>query len=533
MKVDRIATNVLGTTTNIKSNNKVCPKTIEKSAPASASSALDSAGRAMVAMGKTEKKEIVNPDKILIDVQEYVKNLDDPIQKAKAKDLIKAIKKAIEKKEFDNLNYVQDALEVLNKGKKYKTLETYAKKLSKKYSENGGIYTKNALNELLETFFDEKIETRVDDDGKVLADVAGCGSFSARAKGADSVLSKLRNKVIDLKEAVPKNEVEAGYLIGDAQGIRLNLDPLDFSGLNDAQLSKKVDEIVDFYKKGNTAKNITIDELEKNKAQFPDFIRGEKVDSKAEKLFLEALSYSQTQPYIEKLCQAIKSGKIRITEINNYSAKDGVPYLNSTQVEKIKEAYEIWYKSTKVSGANGYEIFNKDTSEEYMFQNGVKFKADLPIISTTINDTSSEKFKKAIKANGYTAAQFNLVSQDGFQEEFQLRGKAVDKIAESEHIVYDVKSEKDTVLHPIYDKIKATINKLKEKDENLDCYNKYYREVFMAQRKQELGIKATVPNLKDYVNFDNLDEEDYKLLDITGINALHEKVEEMKEQKQL
>ena len=100
----------------------------------------------MVAQGKTEKKEIINPDKILSCVQEYVKTLDDPIQKAKAKDLIKAIKRAIEKKEFDSLNYVQDALEVLNKGEKYKTLETYAKKLSEKYSENGGIYTKNALN---------------------------------------------------------------------------------------------------------------------------------------------------------------------------------------------------------------------------------------------------------------------------------------------------------------------------------------------------------------------------------------------------
>ena len=533
MEIDKIATNVLGATSNTKTNKKVSSKTIEKSAPASASEGLESYGRAMVFMGKSKQKETQDIDKVLSDVQNYVEKLDNPVSRAKAKDLIKAIKTAIDKKEFDRLSNVQDALDVLNKGEKYKTLETYAKKLSEKYSENDGIYIKNALNELLETFFDEKIETRVDENGKVLADIVGCGSFSARSKEADSILSKLRNKIVDLKAPMPKNQNEANLLIGDAQGIRLNLDPLDFSGLDDAQLSKKTDEIVDFYKKGNGAKDKTIEALEGLKVQFPDFVKGKKVDSKAEKLFLEALTFSRTQQYVEKLCEAIKSGKIRITEINNYSAKDGVPYLNSTQIERIKEAYETWYNSVKVSGAEGYRLFKENTKEEYMFQNGIKFKADLPIISTTIDDKNSHKYEKAIKQNGYTATQFNLVTKDGFQEEFQLRGKAVDTIAESEHIVYDVKSEKDTVVHPIYDKIKATISKMKEKDENLDCYNRYYRAVFMAKRKQELGISVQMPNLRDYVNFDNLDDEDYELLDIKGIAQLHDKVEELKKKKEI
>ena len=47
------------------------------------------------------------------------------------------------------------------------------------------------------------------------------GAVSIRSKGEGSVVSKIRNKILNLKSIFPQSESAAGSMIGDAHGIRI------------------------------------------------------------------------------------------------------------------------------------------------------------------------------------------------------------------------------------------------------------------------------------------------------------------------
>ena len=86
----------------------------------------------------------------------------------------------------------------------------------------------------------------------------------------------------------------------------------------------------------------------------------------------------------------LKTGKnitpLKITELNNYTGADGIPYFTDSQIAQIKEMQAVT--------GNYFDIITRPES--------ARFKGALTPLEN-----------KAIKASGYTTAQFNAVLKDG------------------------------------------------------------------------------------------------------------------------
>ena len=130
----------------------------------------------------------------------------------------------------------------------------------------------------------------------------------------------------------------------------------------------------------------------------------------------------------------LKTGKnitpLKITELNNYTGADGIPYFTDSQIAQIKEMQAVT--------GNYFDIITRPET--------ARFKGALTPLEN-----------KAIKASGYTTAQFNAVLKDGSLAEIQIRGKG--PFGEVEHIAYDSRQGKNTLSH-VYDDYKDAVKKL-------------------------------------------------------------------------
>ena len=457
------------------------------------------------------------------DIKSYLSSLGTEDSKTVLKSLGKL------KPDEINLDRLNIAIDILNEGETITQLKGYAKEISEEYS--SGTYTIDTMLEIYDALeIKPDGEFVKDNDGIYHSQAEGFGSITGRAKGNDSVYSKLRNKMLKLGSDLPTSVQEAKTLIGDAQGTRLVLNSIDTISPNAFEQSEIIKS-----KLPNQSERVLFTEYLAGKT---DGISGELLEKfeSIQNIGLQELSDSQTQTFVDGLSNAIESGSIRITEVHNYYGENSVPYLSESQLTQIENAYNNWYQNmlkTADTPQSNYRIMQetrKDGSEiEYLYdvESGAKFYQSL-IVETEA------------KQSGYTAAQFNLVNQYNQLEELQFRGAKLDELAEIEHIVYDIKSNKDTVSGVEYDAVRQVINKLQNSTQKradgktaMDEYNEYFSAVYKSSRLNEFGAKAKEPNIyEDYPLLKELfTKEELYQISKEGLEELHQQIKKSKESK--
>ncbi len=224
-------------------------------------------------------------------------------------------------------------------------------------------------------------------------------------------------------------------------------------------------------------------------------------------LVLDDVSDAQIQLLVDYLSDGVSNGKIKFLAIDNYKGKDITPYFNSDNLDAIHEAVKSRNMDLKQFEGSG-----------------------------TWNDL------KSIKPSGYTTTQINVKYKDGSLGEFQIRGKGVHKLADVEHIPYDLRKSKDLsagnhLLRKLYTPLEKYVKLLS--NEGYDEYNSYLNALYKYYRKLETGhTNLTQPQIKDYLKsspakliqsekelsaielqkaYDNI----IKMLDINKIEKLH------------
>ena len=184
-------------------------------------------------------------------------------------------------------------------------------------------------------------------------------------------------------------------------------------------------------------------------------------------------SQEATDKIVKNLVKKIEEKELQITSIRNYRGTYTEPYFCQKHIDLITEA------NRKAGNKN------------------------IKILDGT----------NAIKENGYTAGHITVITKDKLNVELQIKGKLVNKIDESTHIIHDLFVAKDSacinsrskrkLLEPV---IKA-YNSLSPAKK--DKYNKYLNACYLEARKAEINNKKLVlPQLineiPDCLNLDKL-----------------------------
>ncbi len=436
------------------------------------------------------------------DALDYMKKSENP----KIKEILKSYNDRIEKGKKVPLQRLQDALNLVENPAYDERLKLFSSSLAQQYADD--VSMRKTQRELLDILgvSDDMV---YNPEKKIYTLESEYGKISARSKGKDSVAPKIRNKVLGLKEDFPLDETAASSMIGDAHGMRIVaadsvLSEEKLSGIIRANVSD--DSEYELF-----MRYITKGEGKIEKSMLPKLRSIEKqVYDKAREV--------QSGKFTENLAKALEEDKIRITELHNYAGRDGIAYFSDIQTDRLKSAYETWYnKMLKIAQespeTSNYKIIEKDGLTCLQDCKGYVFEPKMLIESVSNS-------KDAIKDTGYTAAQMNIITKDGVQEELQYRGTGTDKLAELEHVPYDIKKNKDSVQRPEYDFLRSIFGKYKNDDDFDKLYNQYLSDTYKTTRRAELGFFGTVPDISDYLG-DKLTPDELDAISFEGLRKLH------------
>lgn len=208
-------------------------------------------------------------------------------------------------------------------------------------------------------------------------------------------------------------------------------------------------------------------------------VRNKIEDSIGGRLVMDDSSPEMIERVFQNTLKAIDSGEVKLTTMNNYCGKGMQPYFTPKQIEEI-------YKHCKAQGYEPYIVSPIDTK------------------NTTLKTDYDFHPEEAEKPSGYTTAQMNFEHKNGFVSEFQIRGRAINELAESEHIIYDIREGKDITkgdpeIAALTNDIKTLILEM-DKPQNAKLksdYSDYLTECYEYARKSELGQFAKKPVLKE------------------------------------
>lgn len=310
--------------------------------------------------------------------------------------------------------------------------------------------------------------------------------ISVRAKGANSVYSKLENKV--KKGKVIRSDSAANKMIKDAIGGRITMKNLTPNDIVDTLKTIKIDN-----------KNLTAEEQKivmKFFRQEPLTQAELKIAQKYSRPVKLALAEKQSAPVfnqvmLSSLKHGIETGAttfekleksgvspailkelkanynkikaMKITELENYTGHQGIPYFSDRQIVQFREM--------QLATGNHFDIVTCSEAKRFS-------KSLTPLEQS------------AMKDSGYTTAQFNVELANGQFAEIQVRGKG--PFGEVEHIAYDSRRNKNTLSH-VFDEYQKAAKAL-SKDDYAE-YNQYLSACYDYYRDIELGIKATKPKL--------------------------------------
>ena len=339
-------------------------------------------------------------------------------------------------------------------------------------------------------------------------------AISSNSEKLFNMVAKNKQKVIDDYD---------GSFAFTLPGTKLYKRIKDFEGVNEKiyreldRIDKKISEVSDI-ETYNTTKLKPGDEpltqemadalIEKYNIQKQNLINNyDEVyntlqDVFGARLVMDDCSPASVSKVFNALLQGIDSGKFKILEINNYQGAGGIPYFSSAQIKQIQSHCR----------RQGYDVkivsdVNAPKGREAEYQNAFNSA-------------------KAIKQSGYTTCQMNIEHSNGVISEFQIRGKHINELAESEHIFYDISQNKDLSrgnpqIKLITDPLVKVVEEMNAKgNEHIkEAYSKYLTECYKYARMQELGISMKKPTLPSEVD---------PMLDIDNIIRIHEMIEQAK-----
>ncbi len=317
--------------------------------------------------------------------------------------------------------------------------------------------------------------------------------LTTRPKGENSIYTKLTNKA-------QTGELNLGDLekcksaIADAYGSRIQV-----KSLSPEDVEKTVS---DFLKEND---------IDCTYKDFNDYIHGradERIVSQLKDrmdIIIESLKERQTNAVVDGLVDGIISGKISITELNNYGSNKST-YFTPKQIEKIADAYN------KKTGGILKIVSRKE--DGYSSPWYVK-KTDEGVYDMCTSDTYEISAKNSEKPSGYTSSQMNVTFNFNNGEkglgELQIRGVDVNRFGDVEHIPYDISKGKIKIDNVKYSTIYNAIKNMSA--ESMAEYNKYTARVFNALRLRELGLDTTIPKLEG-----NFVDKNGKVLDISCLS---------------
>lgn len=322
---------------------------------------------------------------------------------------------------------------------------------------------------------------------------------------------------------VAKNQAEVYKDYQKFFGSDLQCRVKDFKGLNEKiyrqinKLDKKIEDLSDV-EKYNLEKLKPGDEpltreaaevlIEKYTLQKENLINDYDTvystiqDAFGARLILEDGSAKSVGKVHQSLLEAIDNGEIKLLEINNYQGEGSIPYFTSAQIKQLQAHCR----------RQGYEL-----------------KVISSVNAPAAKENSYQKLynqQEAVKKSGYTTCQMNILHKNGVVSEFQIRGKYINELAESEHIYYDLSEGKDIskgnpAIKELTDPLKNAVADMNKKENShiKAEYSKYLTSCYKYARMKELGIPMEKPVLPPSVN---------KLLDIENIIAIHEKIASIK-----
>lgn len=311
-------------------------------------------------------------------------------------------------------------------------------------------------------------------------------------------------------------------LLGYNISARLDSRVKDFNGINEKiyrelnRLDEKIADVSDIYaynakklKKGDEplTQEMADAMIEKYNIEKQNLIYNyDTVHDTLQDTFGARLVMDDTSPQAiakvhKTLLDNIDSGKFKILEINNYQGAGGIPYFSSAQIKQIQaHCRRKGYEVNIVSDVNA----PKGKEAEYK------------------NAFNSEK---AVKSSGYTTFQMNIEHPSGVISEFQIRGKHLNELAESEHIFYDISQNKNLdkgnfAIKQITDPLIKVVEEmnLPENKAVKEAYSQYLTECYKFARMQELGIPMKKPELPKIVN---------PMLDIDNIISIHSQIQNL------
>lgn len=344
---------------------------------------------------------------------------------------------------------------------------------------------------------------------------------SARPKSEDSILKKLVRKADShtLKSTEVGSCMEA---IGDAYGTRIKMKSLSVDEANSI-----IQDKLDNYGIKLTAQD------------FTSFLKGDNSHLTASQIqalgdvqgdILNVLKETQSGDVVTKLIDSIRNKSISITELNNYGDELS-SYLTARQAQEIAEAYKdatgkaitIVTKEDIIRDASGKKVAQQGQAQNY---------EEALIDSDAIKEVIT---KKAVKKSGYTSAQMN--TKHNFNDgttgngELQIRGMSVNKLADVEHIPYDIRQGKITAKNKEYEQIYRIITNM-----NKDTYNKYNKfltDTYRSMRLQELGISVETPDIHAVFNRGEIPDEAFDILSVEGLIKTAKQAKEYKKLHQM
>lgn len=370
-------------------------------------------------------------------------------------------------------------------------------------------------SETLAVQFDGQLDEATEQINKAFSNKTDIEVITARAKSQSSTFSKLAKK--NLEKGKPLQTMDECYeAIGDALGIRIQM-----KSLSQADATEIVEDALK--QKGVTA-------------SFDDFVRFMQGDdglsdetikalSGVSDEILDALKTRQMQSAVDQLVDGIKTGSVKITELNNYG--DNITsYFTEKQIQEIVDAYDYAVSKKIISADDTFEIVSqtqalKDSkvleSGEQVWPSKVQEGKNLKI---------TQKTKGAIKDSGYTSGQMNTkhALNDGTiaNGELQIRGTEVNEFADVEHIPYDIRTGKITASDSKYSEIYDIIKNMEKSD--YTSYNEYLGEIYKTLRMKELGLldkSAAMPEIGKFVK--GVSVENLAKIDINGLFAIGKK----------
>lgn len=367
-------------------------------------------------------------------------------------------------------------------------------------------------SEQLALRFDSQVDKATEQINKVFSDKTEIEFLTARAKSQKSIFSKLAKKSINGSSL---SDMESCYdAIGDAVGIRLQMKSLDVS---------YTQEVVESTLKKNGI-NASFDDFIRylNDDTFSQTQTGKMLSGVRDEI-IDALKTKQSQNVVDQLTQGIKTGKIKITELNNYGS-ELTSYFTDAQIAQIIDAYDFAIANNVIGNDDVFKI----VSQNKIFDGGNYDITDGGItqIPSKIDDeitiSVKQKTSSAIKDSGYTSSQMNTkhTLSDGsvVSGELQIRGSRVNSFADVEHIPYDIRTGKISINDSRYTDIYKIIENMSDVD--YANYNRYLSDTYKALRMKELGLlpdSAKLPEISEYINDEIISQADLSLLDLDGL----------------